>query len=175
MKILRASLCGLAAWLIGCGPPDETEPPPPPPPPGSDTCKKGDDPQVIVGHGFGDYYQAPEMDVADVEAGPQGGYHIWIGARLRGLRQSGSLTELWGEIHEPDKSLDGGRFVFTFEQDEGGYCKVYGLRLIIADSFEEVQPLLGRPIDVRVEIEDKDGDVGLGERTLLLSEDILGL
>lgn len=173
--ILRALLLGLCASLIGCQPGETEGPPPPPPPTGNDTCKRGDDPQIIVGHGFGDYYQASDMDEAEVEAGPQGGYHIWIGARIRGLRQSGSLTELWGEMAEPDTSLDGGRFVFTLEQDEGGYCKVYGLRLIIADSLAEVQPLLGHPIDVSVEVEDKDGDVGVGERTLLLSEEILGL
>jgi len=161
----------LVMLLVACGP-EPPEPPPEPPPGNTDSCKHGGEPKVTVGHGFSDYYAAPQLDVAQVEAGPQGGYHIWIGARVINLLQSGSLTELSASIEE--EPIDGHRLVFTLEQDEGGYCKLYGLRLVIADSSAEVQPLLGRAIDVTVLIEDADGDVGVGERRFTLSSDILG-
>ena len=162
--------------MVACGgepPAIPPEPPEPPVPGPTDACKRGDTaPEVIVGHGFSDYYAAPDMDLAQVEAGPQGGYHIWIGARIKGLLQSGSLTEVSGELEA--QALDGGRYVFTLEQDEGGYCKIYGLRLIIADSRDEVEPLLGREIDVHVNVEDRFGDIGEGVRRLLLSDDVIG-
>jgi hypothetical protein len=174
--LTRLIAIGFASTLLmACGGEPPFEPPPDPPGPGTtDVCKHGGDPEVIVGHGFADYYAAPEMDVAEVEAGPQGGYHIWIGARVRNLLQSGSITGLVGAIPGADLDVDGGRFVFTLEQDEGGYCKVFGMRLILADSFDELEPLLGTEVDVTVSVEDADGDIGIGERTLLLSDTVFG-
>lgn len=171
---MRHIFAGLAcSLLVACGDEPPVDPPNPPGNKGTDVCKHGGAPEVHVGHGFSDYYAAPEMDVAQVEAGPQGGYHIWIGARVKNLLQSGSLTELSGEVL--DTEVDGGRFVFTLEQDEGGYCKVYGMRLILADSYDLVAPMLGKEIDVLVSVEDADGDIGIGERRLTLSDDVLGM
>src|SRR5262249_13974729 len=46
---------------------------------GSDPCKPpgGGAPVVIVGQGQADYLPMMDGDTAQVEAGPQGGHHIW--------------------------------------------------------------------------------------------------
>ena len=66
--------------------------------------------------------------VAQVEAGPQGGHHIWVAVRMKGLLQSGSITSVTGHFPELDQDVGPFQVIFTFDQDEGGYCKLYGLR-----------------------------------------------
>jgi hypothetical protein len=140
----------------------------------SDPCKPTNPgaPTVIVGHGQGDYLPTMDGDVAQVEAGPQGGHHIWVAARMKNLRQSGSITEVTG--HFPDLNLDVGPFdvIFTFEPDEGGYCKLYGLRFQL-DANTDIQPLLGHPLDLEVKVTDPDNDVGEGTKSVVLSSDFI--
>lgn len=139
-----------------------------------DVCKPsaGGTPTVFVGEGQGDYLPTMDGDVAQVEAGPQGGHHIWVAARMKNLTQSGSITSVTG--HFPDLGLDVGPFdvIFTFEPDEGGYCKLYGLRFQL-DQSADIATLLGHPLDVKVKVTDSQGDVGVGARSVVLSKDLL--
>jgi hypothetical protein len=74
----------------------------------------------------------------------------------------------------PDLNLDISplQVIFTFDQDEGGFCKLYGLRFQL-DQTHDIQELLGKALELTVQVSDKDGDVGVGERTVTLSNDIL--
>lgn len=131
------------------------------------------DPVVVVGEGQADYLPMEDGAVAQVEAGPQGGHHIWVAVRLKNLTQSGSITSLTGRF--PELGYDVGPFnvIFTFDPDEGGYCKIYGLRFQI-DTHHDIQELLGHTFEVTATITDKDKDVGVGKKTVVLSKDILG-
>lgn len=139
-----------------------------------DVCKPagGGDPVVIVGEGQADYLPVMDGEVAQVEAGPQGGHHVWVAIRLKNLAQSGSITSVTG--HFPDLNIDVGPFdvIFTFDPDEGGYCKLYGLRFQL-DQDNDINTLLGHPLDVHVKVTDPEGDVGEGTRSVVLSQDIL--
>ncbi|MEZ4300299.1 MAG: hypothetical protein R3B70_35465 [Polyangiaceae bacterium] len=140
-----------------------------------DTCKPqgADDPIVVVGEGQADYLPTTDGQVAQVEAGPQGGHHIWVAVRVKNLTQAGSITSLTG--HFPDLGYDVGPFnvIFTFDPDEGGYCKIYGLRFQL-DSVHAIEEMLGKTLELTATITDKDGDVGTGTRTVKLSDTILG-
>lgn len=140
-----------------------------------DTCKPegAGEPIVVVGEGQADYLPIEDGAVAQVEAGPQGGHHIWIAVRTKNLTQTGSITSLTG--HFPELGHDVGPFnvIFSFDPDEGGYCKVYGLRFQL-DIDNDIQELLGQLFEVTATIKDKDGDVGVGKKTVKLSDDILG-
>lgn len=139
----------------------------------ADICKPGDGaPVVIVGKGQADYLPTSDYDVAQVEAGPQGGHHIWVALRMKELRQSGSITKLTGYVKELDLDINPFTVIFTFDPDEGGYCKLYGLRFQL-DGTVPVEQVLGKTLRVTAEISDKDGDVGIGERWVTLSSDIL--
>lgn len=129
-------------------------------------------PIVIVGLGQADYLPAMDGVVAQVEAGPQGGHHIWVAIRIKNLHQSGSITSVTG--HAPDVPADVGPFnvIFTFDQDEGGYCKLYGLRFQL-DADIDIEQLLGETLVVKVTVTDKEGNVGVGELTVKLSDDII--
>lgn len=140
-----------------------------------DVCKPENPgaPIVVVGEGQADYLPLADGDVAQVEAGPQGGHHIWVALRLKNLTQSGSITSLTG--HFADLGYDVGPFnvIFTFDPDEGGYCKIYGLRFQL-DTDHDIHEMLGHTLVVTGSIKDKDGDVGEGTRTVKLSDTILG-
>jgi hypothetical protein len=136
----------------------------------TDPCKPpgGGAPVVIVGEGQADYLPMTDGETAQVEAGPQGGHHIWVALRAKNLHQSGSITSITG--HFPDLGYDVGPFnvIFTMEIDEGGYCKLYGLRFQL-DQVIPIQMLLGHPLDVTVTVTDSDQTVGVGKRSVVLS------
>jgi hypothetical protein len=140
----------------------------------ADSCKPADAgaPEVIVGYGQSDYLPAADYDVAEVEAGPQGGHHIWVATRIKNLHRSGSITEVGGTI--PDLGLDITPLsvIFTMEPDEGGYCKLYGLRFQIDIDGGDVTTMLGKVMKVDVTISDVAHDVGVGERWVTLSDTI---
>lgn len=141
---------------------------------GPDACKPpdGGEPVVLVGQGQADYLSAEDGALAQVEAGPQGGHHVWIALRTKNLRQAGSITTLRGTVPELGLEIDPFRVIFSFDRDEGGFCKLYGLRFQI-DGERPVEELLGRDLLVRVEVKDADGDVGSGERLFRLSDSVL--
>jgi hypothetical protein len=140
----------------------------------NDICKpaEGGAPSVTVGQGQADYLPMTDLEEAQVEAGPQGGHHIWVAIRIKNLLQSGSLTRVTG--HFPDLNLDVKpmQLIFTFDQDEGGYCKLYGLRYQL-DQDQPIDGFLGKVLKVTVQVTDKEGSVGVGERMVTLSQDIL--
>jgi hypothetical protein len=140
----------------------------------NDICKPTGSgaPVVTIGEGQADYLPTMDGVEAQVEAGPQGGHHIWIAVRMKGLLQSGSITSITG--HFPDLNQDIGPFqvIFTFDQDEGGYCKLYGLRFQLDQSIG-VDQVLGQKLDVQVKVTDKEGAVGIGKRSLVLSKQFI--
>lgn len=140
-----------------------------------DTCKPegAGDPIVVVGEGQADYLPMDDGALAQVEAGPQGGHHIWVAVRLKNLTQSGSITSLTGRFPELGHDVGPFNVIFTFDPDEGGYCKIYGLRFQL-DGEHDIQELLGHTFEITATVNDKDGDVGTGKKTVKLSDDILG-
>jgi hypothetical protein len=141
---------------------------------GNDICKRaGDEPTVILGEGQADYLAADDGTVAQVEAGPQGGYHIWIASRIKGLARAGSVTVVKGEIPSLDYTVPPYSVVFTLNPDEGNFCKIFGLRLRLDDDTHKIDSLLGREVDVTVEITDPSGTTGVGTKRFVLSNDIL--
>lgn len=142
---------------------------------GNDTCKPADapDPIIIVGEGQSDYLAMEDYASAQVEAGPQGGHHIWVAARIRNLLQSGSITSVGGEIPELGLSISPFVVIFTLSVDDGDYCKLFGLRFQIDVDGNPIQDLLGKQMKVIVTVEDKTGDIGVGERWVTLSTDTI--
>lgn len=140
----------------------------------NDTCKAegGGAPIVTVGEGQSDYLPTSDLDEAQVEAGPQGGHHIWIAVRMKNLLQSGSITRVTGRFADLELDIRPLQVIFTFDQDEGGFCKLYGMRFQL-DQEHDIQDLLGRVLTLKVQVSDKDGDVGVGERAVTLSKEIL--
>jgi hypothetical protein len=133
-----------------------------------DICKPLDagPPVVQVGTGQTDYLPLTSGQTLQMEAGPQGGHHIWIATRQRNLKQAGTTTTITstqgiGGIGGPRMS-----FVFNFEQDQGGFCKLYGLRYQLDVDGADYHQFLGKPLDVTVTLKDASGAIGVGHATI---------
>jgi hypothetical protein len=140
----------------------------------SDACKPADGgaPMLLVGQGQTDYFGMDDGEVAEIEAGPQGNHHIWVAARIKNLRQSGSITTVGGQVPELGLELQPMKWVFTLDPDEGGWCKIFGVRFEL-DRKTDIERLLGQQAKVQVTIKDGDGAVGTGERLVTLSSSIV--
>ena len=129
-----------------------------------DVCKPthAGAPIVQVGTGQSDYLPLTSGQAVQAEQGPQGGHHIWIAVRQENLKQTGSTTAITSL--QPGTGLVGPsmRFVFTFDPDEGGFCKLAGLRYQFDIDGMDYHLFLGKPLDVTVTITDPSGSTGSG-------------
>ena len=115
-------------------------------------------PEVIVGTGQTDYLPLTDGQTLQMELGPQGGHHIWIATRMKNLRQSGSTTTITANVVDGSATVPAAAYVFTYDQDEGNYCKLYGLRFQLdsgaSDLMNAYKAFLGKTIDVTVTVAD---------------------
>jgi hypothetical protein len=139
-----------------------------------DTCKPANagPPVVQVGTGQTDYLPLAGQTI-QAELGPQGGHHVWIAVRQDNLKQSGSTTTITST--QPSTGLAGPRtaFAFTFDPDEGGFCKLAGLRYQLDVDGTDYHQFLGQPLDVVVTIADPTGTTGTGVARVNIAPTIL--
>ncbi len=95
------------------------------------------------------------------EAGPQGGHHVWVSVRARGVLQSGTRTTFGAlDLSNPAAPVElATRTVpFVLSPDEGGTCLLVGLRLQLDErGTVDVRDLVGHPLRLFVELLDPDG------------------
>jgi hypothetical protein len=134
-------------------------------------------PEVIIGQGQTDYGTLTDGQVLQLEKGPQGGHHIWIAARQRNLRQSGSITTITSTLEGDPTPVPPMAYVFTFDPDEGSYCKLYGLRYQVdagaTDLGTTYKKFLGKNLTVTVEVADSTGAKASSTRTVHIADKLL--
>ena len=144
-----------------------------------DICRpaKRGPPEVLIGTGQTDYSSLADGQVLQLEKGPQGGHHIWIAARMRNLRQSGSTTTITSSIEGDPEPVPPISFVFTFDRDEGPYCKVWGLRYQVdagaGDLRSAYKRFLGKRLSVTVEVADSTGAKASSTRVVQIADKLL--
>jgi hypothetical protein len=128
---------------------------------------------VQVGTGQTDYLPLTAGQSVQAELGPQGGHHIWIATRQENLKQAGSTTTITSV--QPSTGLVGPRtaYIFTFQPDEGGFCKLAGLRYQLDQDGTDYHLFLGQPLDVTVTIADSTGATGTGVAHINIAPTIL--
>jgi hypothetical protein len=121
-----------------------------------DLCKprNGGPPFVQIGTGQTGYTPLAPGQVLQAEAGPQGGHHIWIAVRMKNLKQAGSTTRIAAVQPDTGTVIPPSTFAFTFEKDEGGYCRLYGLRYQLDNGGIDYTQFLGKPLDVTTTVVD---------------------
>jgi hypothetical protein len=124
-----------------------------------DVCKarNGGRPDVQIGTGQSYYLPFAKGQVLQAEAGPQGGHHIWIATRMKNMKQAGSTTRIAGRQPETGLTIAPTTLAFTYSPDEGGYCKLYGIRYQLDNEGIDYRPFLGKPLDVTVTVTDPSG------------------
>ncbi len=124
-----------------------------------DRCKpqNGGPPDLQVGTGQSYYVPLTPLQVLQAEAGPQGGHHIWIATRMKNLKQAGSLTKVSGLQPGTGTTIPPTTLAFTYAPDEGGYCKLYGIRYQLDNEGIDYKQFLGKPLDITVTVTDPAG------------------
>jgi hypothetical protein len=133
--------------------------------------------EVILGTGQTDYATLNDDQVVQLEKGPQGGHHIWVALRMKNLRQSGSTTMITSVLEGDPAPVPPMAYVFTFDRDEGSYCKLYGLRYQVdsgvADLTQGYQRFLGKRLAVTVKVTDTTGASAESTRTVQIANTLL--
>jgi hypothetical protein len=124
-----------------------------------DRCKprNGGPPDLQVGTGQAYYVPVVPGQVLQAEAGPQGGHHVWIATRMKNLKQAGSITKITGVQPGTNTSIPPTTLAFTYGPDEGGYCKLYGIRYQLDNEGIDYKQFLGKPLDITVTVTDPAG------------------
>jgi len=124
-----------------------------------DRCKPRDAgaAAVVVGTGQTEYLPLAPLQTLQAEAGPQGGHHVWIATRMKNMKQALSTTRIEGVQPGTGTTIPPSTFVFNYAPDEGGYCKLYGLRYQLDNGGIDYKQFLGKPLDVRVTVTDPAG------------------
>ena len=124
-----------------------------------DRCRPrgGGKPDLQVGTGQSYYVPLAKGQVLKAEAGPQGGHHIWIATRMKNLKQVGSTTKIVGVQPETGATIPPTTLAFAYSPDEGGYCKLYGIRYQLDNEGIDYKQFLGKPLDVVVTVTDSAG------------------
>lgn len=135
-------------------------------------------PEVVVGTGQTDFAPLSDGQVLMLERGPQGGHHIWIAVRMRNLRQSGSPTTLTAKlVDDPTSPISPAAYVFTFDRDEGNFCKLYGLRFQLdsgaSDLGADYKRFLGKKLEVTVSITDSTKTTASASKVIQLADKLL--
>ncbi|MBX3186449.1 MAG: hypothetical protein KF819_05505 [Labilithrix sp.] len=135
-------------------------------------------PELILGQGQTDYAPLADGETLQLEKGPQGGHHIWIAIRMKNLRQSGSRTTLTAKlVDDPASPILPAGYVFSFDRDEGSYCKLYGLRFQLdggaADLTQDYKRFLGKRLEVTAEVVDTTGGRAAATKTVRIADERL--
>jgi hypothetical protein len=143
-----------------------------------DLCKPANhgDPDVQLGTGQTDFLPISNGQTLSLEKGPQGGHHIWIAVRMKNLKQSGSTTTVTGVQPDTKVTVPATGVVFTYDRDEGGYCKLFGITFRLddpADPFNFYKQFLGKPLDVTVVVKDLSGATGTATAHILVAPKII--
>jgi hypothetical protein len=131
-------------------------------------------PEIIAGTGQTDFLPITDGETLQAELGPQKGHHVWIAVRMKNLKQSGSTTTLTGVQPQTQAVVLPTSFVFTFDPDEGGYCKLYGLRFQLDNGGVDYTQFLGKPLNVTIEVRDATGASATTTAHIMIAPTILG-
>lgn len=140
----------------------------------ADACKPpgGGAAEIIIGTGQTDFSAIPS-EAQRPEKGPQGGHHLWMAARMKNIKQSGSTTLISGVQPETGLTVPVTSFVFTYDRDEGGYCKIFGLRYQLDSATTPIERFLGKPLDVTVEVRDTEGASAKATQRIDIGDSVL--
>ncbi|MEO5727269.1 MAG: hypothetical protein ABI134_35265 [Byssovorax sp.] len=135
-----------------------------------DACKTPSSgaPAVVIGQGESAFAPLDDGEVVSIEAGPQGGHHVWLALRVNGLRQMGSHLTVRG--HFPDLAYELSPFTsqLTLRRAGEGQCGIYGVRFQV-DQGISVEAVRGRALDIEVILKDPNGDVATAMKRVAIA------
>lgn len=134
-----------------------------------DACKtpSSGDPAVVIGQGKSAFAPLEDSELVSIEAGAQGGHHVWLALRVTGLRQMGSRMTVGGYF--PDLASEVFPFISQVTLRKAGedHCEIYGVRFQV-DRDLSVETIRGRALDIAIVLEDPNGDVAAATKRVVI-------
>ena len=124
-----------------------------------DACKTqaSGGPTVEIGKGQTTFATLATDETLPLEAGPQGGHHVWLALRVSGVRQMGSTLTLGGTYPELGVTLAPSTSMITLRKIMDGHCEIYGIRFQV-DRGIPVDTIRGQNLDMEMGLKDPNGD-----------------
>jgi hypothetical protein len=126
-------------------------------------------PEAQVGMGAAFFQEVPPGTEVALEAGPQGGHHLWIAIRTRNLASRGTFVGLSGGNPETGEAASAASFVLALDQGTAGTCHVAGLRYQVDGGGIDYRRFLGKPFEVSVEMRDRFGATVRGQLVIKIA------
>lgn len=135
-----------------------------------DACKTSSSgpPEVVIGQGESAFAPLSDGEVVPIEAGPQGGHHVWLALRVNGLRQMGSLLTLKGRFPELAREVPLFTSRVTLRKAGNDQCEIFGVRFQV-DQGISVDAVRGRAIDIDVMLEDPNGGIAKATKRVTIA------
>jgi hypothetical protein len=135
-----------------------------------DACKtpSSGDPAVVLGQGESAFAPLENSEVVPIEAGTQGGHHVWLALRVTGLRQMGSRLTVRGYFPDLAFELLPSASHVTLRKAGEKHCEIYGIRFQV-DQGLSVETVRGRVLDIEIVLEDPNGDVATAMKRVVIA------
>jgi hypothetical protein len=139
-----------------------------------DACRAGEgEAWLELGVGESSFAELGVDEEVTLEPGPQGGHHVWLALRAYGVRQSGSVVTVQGELPSLGRQIPELVTSVSLRRAEAGACQLWGLRFQV-DRGVTLDEVLGEKLRVKVRIEDDAGGNAAASREVRISPSIGG-
>lgn len=135
-----------------------------------DACKQSlsDLPTLTIGKGETEFSDLDPGEEVTIEAGPQGGHHVWTALHVYGIRQMGSTLTVGGSYPSLGYSLPPYQWTVTLRKSSDSECEVYGIRFQV-DRGIPVESILGQPFHMVVNLKDQNGAEVKAEQDVVIT------
>jgi hypothetical protein len=76
---------------------------------------------------------------------------------MKNMKQAGCTTKITGVQPDTGTTIPPTTLAFTYGPDEGGFCKLYGIRYQLDNEGIDYKQFLGKTLDVIVKVADPSG------------------
>lgn len=139
-------------------------------------CGNGPSGSVIAGTGQANMVVLNDNDTLQVECGPQGGHHLWMALSMKDIAQMGTTTTF--SASQPAASggvtIPPTAYPYSYSPGANGSCELTGLRFQLDAGGVNIKDVLGKPLDIKVLLEDKAGHKATITRHVNISPDRAG-
>lgn len=135
-----------------------------------DACKtpSSGDPVVVIGQGESAFASLEDSEVVPVEAGSQGGHHVWLALHVAGLRQMGSRLTVGGSFPDLAFELVPVVSMVTLRKAGEDLCEIHGIRFQV-DHGLPVETVRGQALDIEIVLEDPNSDVATATKRVVIA------
>jgi hypothetical protein len=117
----------------------------------------GSGPSVVPGIGKTDFGSVTMGQTVQVVTDAEGGHHIWIALRQKNLTQWGSTTTISAVDPQTGVAVHPMSYPYTFDLDQAGYCKLYGVDYQLDNTGIGYTQFLGKPLRLTYKVVDANG------------------